>query len=63
MLIIAGEGIRQLTVTNMVGQQMAEQEVSGSETLLDVSNWSTGVYIVVATTDNGEKIIRKFIKQ
>lgn len=62
-LTVAGDGIRQLTVTNMVGQQMAEQEVSGSETLLDVSNWSTGVYIVVATTDNGEKIIRKFIKQ
>ncbi len=62
-LTVAGNGIQQIAVTNIVGQQMMQMTVTSAETHIDVSEWSNGIYIVIATTADGNRIVSKFIKK
>lgn len=62
-LTIVRSSIKQLIITNIVGQEVMRLNAKSSDTTIDVSKWSNGIYVVIATTNDGNQIVRKFIKK
>lgn len=63
LYISKGDMIKSVTVTNMAGQViMTGANTSSAEIELDVSNLSQGFYNVSIETNEGDHIIRSFIK-
>ncbi len=49
------------TVTNSIGQQMIEQSITGTQTTVNVSMLSPGLYYITFRGDNGTEV-KKFVK-
>ncbi len=57
------EGIQQIRITNLLGKTIAVHAVSGNNSSIDVSTYTSGVYFVSFIKDNAISGTRKFIKQ
>ncbi len=61
-LFVKGEGIRKVTVLNVVGQVMDEFEIDGqNQTQISLKNYSSGVFLIKAHLKNGSALVR-FVK-
>ena len=58
------ENVRKVTITNIFGQLVQERNLTGLNTItVNVNELARGIYIVSLYTTNGEKVVRKIIKQ
>lgn len=63
VLFIKGEGIRKVTVLNMMGQVMDAIVIDGQEqTQINIKNYAAGVFLVKAHLKRGDVLMR-FVKQ
>ena len=63
ILYVQGEGMRRLTVYNVIGQVMGDLKVVGQEQLnIDVHDYGQGLYILHVQTGKGP-IVMKFVKE
>ena len=53
---IVAPDINHVTVSNTLGQVVYDSDVDGNMTVLDMSSYQTGVYLVRVTTENGESV-------
>ncbi len=56
------EYIDKVVITNLVGQQVMDIKLNG-ETEINTNELSEGVYLVTFVANNGEKLVKKMIKQ
>lgn len=64
LYISSPEAIKQVTIFNLLGKIIAEEQVDLSNALqLNLTNQVSGVYVVRLVTENGKVIIRRVIKQ
>ena len=47
------EGMKQITIINNLGQVVCDNKVDGDNTIINVSQYNDGVYLVRITTENG----------
>ncbi len=47
------EGMKQITIINNLGQVVCDNKVDGDNTIINVSQYKDGVYLVRITTENG----------
>ena len=52
------EAMRRVTIANALGQVVYDQEVDGDNTIINMAQYQTGVYMVRITTDNGVAVKR-----
>ena len=52
--IVANEGLRKVTIWNMLGQQLFDAELNGMKKLsIDTNNYASGVYVIGIATEKG----------
>ena len=57
-------GVNRLIVTNIIGQQVMDMQLSGFErTTISTDSLPKGVYLMIFQTENGERVIKKMIKE
>ena len=62
ILTIKGEGIRRVTVYNVMGQVVEDRELEGQEEIrIDVNGYGSASYILCIYTENG-LVVERFIK-
>ncbi len=59
--IESAEAIRQVTIFNTLGQQVATQYNLGNKSLMNLSDLSKGTYTMRIALQNGETVVRKFV--
>ncbi len=57
-LYIKAAAMQQIRVANALGQVMMNETVSGDETMIDMSAFEAGIYMVSVTTENGTTVKR-----
>ena len=62
-LTIVGEGLKQIEITNMLGQRVATHQAEGPQATIDISALPTGIYFVGITDENGKRCVRKVVKE
>ena len=60
--ITNAEMVKQVIVTNLIGQRVMVVNLNGEETI-NTSNLSVGVYLVTFEGINGDRVVRKMVKQ
>ncbi len=60
----SNERIESLTITDILGKTIKNiKNIAASEVNVDVSNFTTGVYFVVITSENNLKLVKKLVVQ
>ena len=62
-LIIKCDGMNGVEIVNLLGQRVANKEVEGSETNIEICHLTMGIYFVSITFDSGKRCIRKVMKR
>ncbi len=62
-LTVTGDNISSISIYNMVGQTVYERAGLAKESVLNVSSFPAGVYMMTITDVEGAKTIRKFVKE
>lgn len=62
-LTITGENLKQIEITNMLGQCVATHQAEGTATTIDISSLPTGIYLATITDENGRRCVRKVVKE
>ena len=57
-LNISAEGMNRITVTNTIGQVVYEANVNDDNTVINMANFGSGMYLLSITTDNGVTVKR-----
>lgn len=57
-LNINAENMRRITIVNALGQMVYDREVNSDETIINMSQFDAGIYLVRITTDNGVAVKR-----
>ncbi|MCQ2318345.1 MAG: choice-of-anchor J domain-containing protein [Bacteroidales bacterium] len=57
-LYIKAAAMQQIRVANALGQVMMNETVSGDQTMIDMSAFEAGIYMVSVTTENGTTVKR-----
>ena len=60
---IVGENLRQIEITDMLGQRVATHQAEGPQATIDISTLPTGIYFVGITDENGKRCVRKVVKE
>ncbi len=60
---IVGENLRQIEITDMLGQRVATHQAEGPQATIDISALPTGIYFVGITDENGKRCVRKVVKE
>ncbi len=60
--IANAENVTRITITNLIGQVVVDMPYRG-ETTINTSNLNNGLYLVVFQSENGQRVVRKMIKQ
>ena len=60
---IVGENLKQIEITNMLGQRVATHQAEGLQATIDISALPTGIYFVGITDENGKRCVRKVVKE
>ena len=55
---IEAEGMNRVTVTNALGQTVYDASIDGNQTVLDLSQYNTGIYLIRINFDNGVSVKR-----
>ena len=58
--LVQAEGIREVSVYSLTGQQILNCQASGNQTLIDMRGQKPGVYFIKISTDHGE-LVRKLV--
>ncbi len=57
-------GVSRLIVTNIIGQQVMDMQLSGSERItIPTDGLTRGIYLMVFEAENGERVIRRMVKE
>jgi len=57
-------GVSRLIVTNIIGQQVMEMQFSSSERItIPTDGLNNGIYLMVFEAENGERVIRRMVKE
>ena len=62
-IVVVGDNLKQIEVTNMLGQQVIKRQSDGAETTIEISNLPTGIYFIGVADENGKRGVQKIIKQ
>lgn len=62
-ITITGESLRQIEITNMLGQRVATHQAEGPQATIDISALPTGIYFVGITDENGKRCVQKVVKE
>lgn len=62
-ITITGENLRQIGVSNMLGQLVAIHQAEGSETIIDISTLPAGIYFLDIINEEGKRCVRKLMKE
>ncbi|MDD4395754.1 MAG: C25 family cysteine peptidase, partial [Bacteroidales bacterium] len=62
-LIIEGKNISKIAVYSTIGTLVYQTDVKDNKIVLNVNNWSNGIYFLKVTNKNGEVIVRKVMKK
>jgi hypothetical protein len=57
------EGVSEIRVLDVNGKQLATQRTAQTNSIMDISKFARGIYLVKIYTSNGEVINRKIVKQ
>ena len=57
-LNIQVEAMRRITIANALGQIVYDQEVDSDNTIIDMTQYESGIYMVQIVTDNGVAVKR-----
>jgi hypothetical protein len=57
------EMVTRVVITNIIGQVVMDVPMNGSQKTIDTNNLSNGIYLITFQANNGERVIRKMIKQ
>ena len=60
--ITNAEMVKQVIVTNLIGQRVMDVTLNGEETI-NTGNLSSGIYLVTFEGINGDRVVRKMVKQ
>jgi hypothetical protein len=60
--IANAENVSRITITNLIGQVVMDMPYRG-ETTINTSDLNNGLYLVVFQSANGQRVVRKMIKQ
>lgn len=55
---IEAEGMNRVTVTNALGQTVYDASIDGNQTVLDLSQYGTGIYLLRISFENGVSVKR-----
>ena len=55
---IKAEGMNRVTVTNALGQTVYDASIDGNQTVLDLSQYGTGIYLLRISFENGVSVKR-----
>jgi hypothetical protein len=57
-------GVRELTIANLIGQRLVRMELSGEESVtIATGHLARGIYLVTLSGQNGERIVKKLVKE
>ena len=57
------ESIRRVVITNVIGQHIFSIDLNGNDEIhIPTSNLSSGVYLINFSSENGERVVRRLIK-
>ena len=57
-LNITAENMRRITIVNALGQMVYDREANSDETIINMSQFDAGIYLVRITTENGVAVKR-----
>ena len=63
VVTVSGENLKQAEVRNVVGQTVAVKKAEGEELFFDFSTQPAGLYFITVTGQNGERCVKKVVKQ
>jgi uncharacterized repeat protein (TIGR02543 family) len=57
-------GVSRLIVTNIIGQRVMDMQLSGSERItIPTDGLTRGIYLMVFEAENGERVVKKMVKE
>ena len=63
LITITGNDLKQAEVVNALGQRVAKVQGKGEMLQIDIANLPAGVYFVNITDEEGQKCVRKVVKE
>jgi hypothetical protein len=57
------ENVSRVVITNVIGQVVVDMPVNSTSKTINTTNLNNGVYLVTFQANNGERLVRKMIKQ
>lgn len=61
-IVVRGENLKQIEITNMLGQRMVTHKVEDKEIIIDISHLVPGIYFVGVIDENGNRCVQKVVK-
>jgi hypothetical protein len=55
------EMVTRVVITNLIGQVVMDMPMNGEK--INTSNLNKGVYLITFMANNGERVVRKMVKQ
>ncbi|HPT52574.1 MAG TPA: C25 family cysteine peptidase [Bacteroidales bacterium] len=60
-LVIEGSNVTNITIYSTIGTKVYESDFSNNALIINVNNWSGGIYFIKATYQNGESVVKKVV--
>ena len=58
------QGVSRMVITNLIGQKVMETQLSGAEReTIQTDGLTNGIYLMVFEAENGERVIRRMVKE
>jgi hypothetical protein len=57
------EMVTRVVITNLIGQVVMDMPMNGSQQTIETGNLNKGVYLITFMANNGERVVRKMVKQ
>jgi uncharacterized repeat protein (TIGR02543 family) len=57
------EMVTRVVITNIIGQVVMDIPMNGSQRIIETGSLKTGVYLISFQASNGERVVRKMVKQ
>jgi hypothetical protein len=58
------QSVSRITITNLIGQKVLETNALGSERMtIPTDGLVNGIYLIVIEAENGERVVRKMVKE
>lgn len=63
LVTVTGRSLRQVELSNVMGQHLLTAKSEGDELTLDIGSLPAGIYFVTITDEEGRKCVRKVVKE